>query len=283
MTNLHINNFKQHLTNNSKSPNTIINYIHDLEVYFSLYPILSRENIQNYKQLLLSKNTAPQTINRRLSSLKQYNEYLVEQNITQSVIIIKSDYIKIQSSGNPIKVTIKQVSDFLSNIDKSNKLRDRTIIHLIANTGIRREECVNIKLDHLDLDNNQLTIYYGKGGKSRNILLNDFIVNLLKQYITTDRITYSYFKISPYLFVSQRGIKLCNETINALFKQYGGENVTPHQLRHNYATYLHENNILSIKEIQDQLGHTHISTTLDKYTHARPEVIHRKIHDKRVV
>jgi len=273
---VNLNEFKNYLISCSKSENTISSYISDLEQYFSQYPTLSRENIIKFKNSLSSSAS---TINRKLTSLKQYNEYLLSTKQIDGIYILKEDFIKVQNKGNPTDVTTKQVEKFLERVltkDVDYKSRNIAIIFLIANTGIRRSECCNLLLKNIDLENNEM-IVIGKGNKERTVLLTDKVVELIKNYLV-DR-NKSRYKDSPYLFVSERGNKLCPETINDIFNYYSTpkNKIRPHQLRHNYASTVVENNILTLTELQNQLGHSSISTT-GIYTHARKDTIKKKIN-----
>ena len=273
---VNLNEFKNYLISCSKSENTISSYISDLEQYFSQYPTLSRENIIKFKNSL---SGSASTINRKLTSLKQYNEYLLSTKQIDGIYILKEDFIKVQNKGNPTDVTTKQVEKFLKRVltkDADYKSRNIAIIYLIANTGIRRSECCNLLLKNIDLENNEM-IVIGKGNKERTVLLTDKVVELIKNYLV-DR-NKSRYKDSPYLFVSERGNKLCPETINDIFDYYSTpkNKIRPHQLRHNYASTVVENNILTLTELQNQLGHSSISTT-GIYTHARKDTIKKKIN-----
>jgi len=274
---VNLNEFKNYLISCSKSENTISSYISDLEQYFSQYSTLSRENILKYKNSLSGYSAS--TINRKLTSLKQYNEYLLSTKQVDSIYVLKEDFIKQQNKGNPTDVTTKQVEKFLERVltkDADYKSRNIAIIYLIANTGIRRSECCNLLLKNIDLDNNEM-IVIGKGNKERTVLLTDKVVELIKNYLV-DR-NKSKYKDSPYLFVSERGEKLRPETINAIFDYYSTpkNKIRPHQLRHNYASTVVENNILTLPELQNQLGHSNINTT-GLYTHARKDTIKKKIN-----
>ena len=274
---VNLNEFKNYLISCSKSENTISSYISDLEQYFSQYPTLSRENIIKFKNSLSGSSAS--TINRKLTSLKQYNEYLLSTKQVDGIYVLKEDFIKQQNKGNPTDVTAKQVEKFLKRVltkDANYRSRNIAIIYLIANTGIRRSECCNLLLKNIDLENKEM-IVIGKGNKERTVLLTDKVVEILRNYLV-DR-NKSKYKDSPYLFISERGNKLRPETINAIFDYYSTpkNKIRPHQLRHNYASTIVENNILTLPELQNQLGHSSISTT-GIYTHARKDTIKKKIN-----
>jgi len=275
-----ITQYKSHLTSQSKSPNTINSYIPNITQYFNLYPTLSRPNIQSYIQHLQSNQLSSTTINQKLSSLKSFNEYLLSNGLINSLHIIKQDFIKQQSTGNPTEITTKDLEIFISNLNSINcvhKIRNIAIIYLILNSGIRREEITNLKLKNLDLNKSRLLVI-GKGNKQRIVSINQNLKPILSEYIQY-RSAYK-FSNSPYIFLSERGEKLDKRTINRIFNKYNTKvknKITPHQLRHYWASDMLENGVLSLAELQNQLGHSSISTT-GMYTHARLDNIERRIN-----
>jgi len=221
MNNL-LTSFTQYLTETkNNSPNTIKSYIHDLESYFKYHNIntnntnqsnqqpspLTRPNILSYKHYLQhTKQTNAKTINRILSSLKSYNEFLIlnHPNIQQSLIILSSDYIKIQrSSTSPTNITLKEAIKFMDKIKSSEPYRNYAIVTLIANTGLRISEALSIKINNLYLDDNEMTII-GKGNKQREIIINSTAIKVINEYITNHRYKYKYAATSEYLFVSSK-------------------------------------------------------------------------------
>jgi site-specific recombinase XerD len=278
-----IESFKLNLISLSKSPNTIRNYISDVNHYFKVFNVINRENILKYKGLI--NNFSVSTINCKLSALKSFNEYLLEKGLVSSIVILKSDFIKKQSDGNPTDVTEKQVNYFLKRVrekDHIYKSRNIAIIYLIANTGIRREESTNIKLKDLDLENGELLITKGKGNKQRIVLLNDIAIKVLKYWLK-DRNRFKYAAKSPYLFVSERSEKLHKDSINDIFEYYYTPKcrVKVHSLRHNFASITQEQGILTLPELQNQLGHSSISTS-GLYAHARKDNIKKKINKMQI-
>lgn len=273
-----IQNFNQYLSTQSKSPNTITSYISDLNHYFNLHSTINRTTIQLYKSQI--SHLAATSFNRKLSSLKQFNEYLVSTNTLPEVYIYKQDFIRIQNQGNPTNITEKTVLKFLDRVNTKHamyKSRNIAIIYLMANTGIRREECCNMKLSNIDLRRGEMT-FIGKGNKERTVALNKKAIEVIQNYLE-DRKNHKNVN-SPYLFLSERGEKLTRETINDIFDHYCTPKckVTPHDLRHNYCTTMIEKNILTPKQVQNQAGHSSILTT-DRYTHARIDSIKSKISD----
>lgn len=279
ITQSHLTNFKQHLINNNKSPNTITSYILDINQYLSLFSTLSRENIQQYKSILKQKYST-ETFNHKLSSLKQFNEYLnlPTINILPEVYIIKTDFTKQQYKGNPTTVSEKDVLLFLERVkNKSTTYQSRNIaiIYLMANTAIRREECCNLKLSNI-IGNKMKLI--GKGNKERTVVLNNIAIKVINNYLE-DRVKHKYAN-SEYLFLSERGDKLIKESINGIFKFYCTPKkfqITPHQLRHNWCSTMLERGIYDLIEVKDQAGHSSTKTT-EIYTHARLDSMESKVN-----
>lgn len=272
----HLKNFEQHLLTLSKSQNTIDSYLSDLNQYFTQYDEITRTNIQNYKQQI--SKLAPTTFNRKLSSLKQYNEYLLSQNLIDNVYLYKQDWIRIQDQGNPTNVSEKTVLKFLDRVTKKQTMfhsRNIAIIYLMANTGIRREECCELKLSYIN--GNKLDVK-GKGNKFRTVILTKKAQEVINDYLI-DRAKHKYAD-SEYLFLSERGEKLRKETINTIFNFYCTPKckVKPHDLRHNWCSTMIEKGIYTPKQVQNQAGHKSILTT-DIYTHARMENMEQKIKD----
>lgn len=276
----HLDAYKLDLINKSSSPNTIQSYLATITHYFSISPtpIISRPNIQLYKSQI--SHLSPSTINQKLSALKSFNEYLLSISQIESILIIKQDFIKIQSKGNPTEITSSQVSKFLSKVQSKYCMyqsRNIALIYLMANTGIRREEVCNIKLNNLDIENEELTII-GKGNKFRTVLLNSSCISYIESYLV-DRATHKNH-LSPYLFISERGGSLTKETINDIFNFYctPKNRITPHQLRHNFATTTIEQDIYTLPELQNQLGHSSVATT-GMYAHARKSNMKKKVNN----
>lgn len=277
-----IPNFKQYLISLSKSPNTVRNYTADVTHYFEIFDTINRENILKYKEKI--SGLATTTINCKLSSLKSFNEYLLSEGLIKSLAIIKSDFVKQQSKGNPTDITEKQVAKFLNRVntkDTMYKSRNIAIIYLIANTGIRREEVTNLLLKNLDLENGEL-IVIGKGNKERNVLLNNKAIDVIKDWLK-DRINFKHAADSPYIFVSERSNKLHKDSINGIFELYYTPKcrVKVHSLRHNYGSVTQEQGILTLPELQNQLGHSSISTS-GLYCHARKDNIKKKINKMQI-
>lgn len=278
----YLSDYKQHLSLLAKSQNTIDSYLSDLNQYFAIYQEINRSNIQEYKIKISGLSTS--SINRKLTSLKQFNEYLLGKGLIGEVVVYKQDFIRQQGKGNPTNVTESQVNEFLNyvgNKDHIYKSRNVAIIYLIANTGIRREEITNLKLKNLHLENGILFVL-GKGNKERKVYLNDNVIKVIKDWLK-DRVKFKKAILSQYIFVSERSEKLHKNSINEIFNLYYTDDrkVGVHALRHNFATVSLEQDVLTLPELQNQLGHSSLIVT-SIYTHAREDNIRKKINNLQI-
>lgn len=151
-------------------------------------------------------------------------------------------------------------------VSTENGLRDRAILELMYSSGLRVSEVVNIKVRDLDLDLGVLTCT-GKGSKTRRVPMGTSAVEWVKSYISA-RQKIENIEIQN-LFVSPAGKILNRQLIHGFIKAYGDkcglEGVSPHTLRHSFATHLVQNSA-DIRSVQQMLGHADISTT-QIYTH----------------
>ena len=276
-----VEQYKNYLINQAKSNNTISSYVSDLNHFFTLHDEINRDSIIRYKEEISGLSSS--SINRKLSSLKSFNEFLLMLGLIDSVKIIKRDFVKIQSKGNPTDVTESQVSEFLDKVSNKyslHRVRNIAIVFLIANTGIRREEITNLKLRNLDLVNGELKLI-GKGDKERTVLLNDVAIKVIKDYL---KIREKHkFASSQYIFLTERSEKLNKDTVNYIFNSYcdGGCKVRVHSLRHHMATSAIEQGVLTLPELQNQLGHSNLNT-VGIYAQARKSNIRSKINNLRI-
>ena len=151
-------------------------------------------------------------------------------------------------------------------VSTESGLRDRAILELMYACGLRVSEAVNLQLRDVDLDSGVLTCV-GKGSKTRRVPIGSSAVEWLTKYLAVRR-QQENIEIQN-LFVSPRGIPLTRQLIHSSIKAYGEacglEGVSPHTLRHSFATHLVQNRA-DIRSVQQMLGHADISTT-QIYTH----------------
>lgn len=284
-----LKNFELYLLDNAFSPNTVKGYISDLKLYATWHnnqhsdmDILDRQDIIAYKVYLKhSKRQDAKTINHKLSSLKKYNEYLIDINKMDTIVILKKDMCKIQTEfANPTDITkddVKKFFDSVKNSGSKTALRDFAIVYLLAYTGIRISECLNIQHRDLNLDEQEL-IVHGKGNKQRIVYLNDNVCAVLKEYLNTNR-TYKNYKDfikSQYVFISHRANKMTTSRVNQIFDKYN-DDIHPHSLRHWFCTNALESGML-LHEIANQAGHANIQVTM-RYTNPTKQTLKNKMNN----
>ena len=155
--------------------------------------------------------------------------------------------------ASPCTVEKKDVESFRQRLLEHGSKRDYAIVTLYVYTGIRRSECVSLRLDQVDLISREIRIV-GKGNKQRIVYINDKAVHAIREYLKERD------SDSPYLFVSRQSEKLTPSRINQIFNKYS-DTITPKTLRHYFCSNALENGY-SIHEVANQAGHSNVQTTL---------------------
>jgi integrase/recombinase XerD len=216
----------------------------------------------------LSKGDLSESSKRRLvSSIRGFYKFLMIDGHVKSspaediVAPQKGFYLPKFLNQTEIEMLLAQ-----PDIDTESGLRDRAILELMYSSGLRVSEVVNLLLREVDLDNGVLTCT-GKGSKTRRVPIGSSAVEWLRKYLALRR-KQENIEIQN-LFVSPGGNRLTRQLIHSFVRAYGNscglEGVSPHTLRHSFATHLVQNRA-DIRSVQQMLGHADISTT-QIYTH----------------
>ena len=268
-----LEDFKQWLRLDGKSKKTIENYSLDIGQFLSWITErninldeISREDILNYKVEIMNSGLAVVTINKKINSLRSFNDFLIEKEINVARVIKPGkDRIKIAGgSENNIDVySNEELEKILSAVNKEEvTLRNKLIVYLLLYTGVRVSELVNIKLTDIDLLTGELKII-GKGNKYREIPLNQKLKKVLKSYLNTERKENKYAEDSPYLILTERSPKMHRDTVNyvlrKLCKNYNFK-AYPHKFRHTSFSILIAKGV-DITTISALAGHNSIETT----------------------
>jgi len=160
----------------------------------------------------------------------------------------------------PIVLSVEEVQRFLNSF---TNIKHKAIFTVCYSAGLRVGEILNLKIKDIDSDRMQIRIDQGKGQKDRYSILSDKVLSLLREYVKE-------YRPEEYLFEGQSGGKYSAASIQALMRKHRKmcgikKKVTPHSLRHSFATHLLDNGT-DTRFIQELLGHKHISTT-QIYTH----------------
>lgn len=236
--------------------------------------------------LLHREKIGSRSVARYLSAIRGFFKFLMKEKV------IKSDPIsRIESPARwqklPKFLSVGDVDSLLSQPDKKTDLglRDHAMIQLMYASGLRISELSDLTLERLNLQQG-FVIIMGKGSKERLVPVGKFAMDAINEYLTGSRPKLMRGKMDDHLFVSISGERLSRqrlwEIIKLSAKKAGiKQNVTPHMLRHSFATHLLERGA-DLRSVQTMLGHSDISTT-QIYTHVTTkhlQDLYKKFHPR---
>lgn len=269
-----VSEFLNYIRNKNYSLNTIISYINDLYYFHEFVKMdfdkVKYDDVRDYLEYLNLKKEKSTSVSRKISSLKSFYKFLYKNDY-----IDKKDYplVKVTYPKKEKKLPkFLYYNDLLEIINESSKdkdgVRDRLIIEMLYATGVRVSELVNIKLSDIDFNNKRI-IVCGKGNKERIVYYGDYAEEVLDKYLKTH-----IRKDNNYLFLNSKGEQITDGGIryiidNIMKKLSIKTHVTPHVLRHTFATDM-LNNGCDIKVVQELLGHSSLKAT-EIYTHVTNE------------
>lgn len=236
--------------------------------------------------LRLQRKNKPGTVNRKVSSIKEYLRYLSFLN-TEGAAELKPDLWKRANTGyrGPVNVlSLEEVQQLLELNDRQSLLglRDFTLFTLKYRLGLRIGEVRTIKIQDINLCNESITIH-GKGGKTRVLPLIEDLTQMLQRWLKA-RLRMKNAAEQDALFLSKKGQPISERVIQENFKklveQAGTlslEKVTPHSLRHAFASHAMDSecNIITLKYF---LGHARLSST-EVYLHPSMKTMRKCVND----
>ncbi|WP_175392657.1 MULTISPECIES: site-specific tyrosine recombinase/integron integrase [Aquimarina] len=235
--------------------NTCKTYIIQFEKFINHYcdndiVALSEEEIRSYLQHLISQNKSNSYINQAINSIKFYYEV---------VMGMPNRFYSIERPRKEQKLPqVLSKEEIRSIIANTNNIKHRCIVSLLYSSGLRRSELLDLKLTDIDSKRMLIHIRNAKNNKDRYSLLSEKVVKDLRIY-------YRQWKPKEYLFESPNGMKYSGKSVGAIVnraatKAYIKRKVTPHILRHSFATHLLESGT-DLRYIQTLLGHSSTRTT----------------------
>ncbi|EOT28190.1 site-specific tyrosine recombinase XerD [Enterococcus saccharolyticus] len=259
--------------------NTRKSYQRDLEQYVAF---LNRQKIDNWQKIdrfivvqflqeLQAAEKSPATITRMVTSLRRFHQFLRQERFTDHDPMQHIDSPK-KAQKLPDTLSLNEIERLIETPDTKEVLgiRDRAILEVMYATGLRVSELIGLKLNDLHLSMGLLHTV-GKGDKERIVPLGDLAIQWIECYLEEARpLLTAKHPEETHLFVNSHGTGLSRQGIwknlKALVRKAGiTKNVTPHTLRHSFATHLLENGA-DLRTVQELLGHADISTT-QIYTH----------------
>lgn len=282
-----LKNFENYLKNVRKySLNTINSYISDINIFLEYlhiqklnYKDVNHEVIRSYLKYLDEKKYKNSSINRILSSLNDYYNYLTKCKVTK--------YNYFEDINRPRKekrlpnfINYSEYMSLLATVEKEEneflKARNLLLLEILFDTGLRVSEAVNIEINNINKKEQSIKVL-GKGNKERIVYYGDYAKNYLEDYLNLRRniniVDKDYLFLNKnYTRLTRRGVEYLISDISkkALLRQ----KISPHTLRHSFATEM-LNNGCDIRSVQELLGHKSLSTT-GIYTHVTNEVVRQE-------
>ena len=259
--------------------NTTSSYIRDLEHYATyleeerkVYRVddITKQDIETYLEYLNKNNYTTTSLARKLTAIKNFHKFLLAVNRLPNDVAITLERPKLRKSL-PNVLTVDEV-DKLLNINTITPFdyRNKAMLELLYGTGLRISEMLDLKLTDVDFEN-CIVRCFGKGSKERIVPIGEYIIDSLTSYLNYGRNQLlNKKKISDYLFLNSRGDRISRFSFFKILKKLLREkeikkDVSPHSLRHSFATHMLENGA-DLRSIQELLGHSDIATTRI-YTH----------------
>lgn len=267
----------------------LYSYIQDLSDKQQIGSLLEVERIHILAHLetLKTSGNSARTMARHISSIRSFHQFLLREKISSTDPSVHLEMPQIDRTL-PKVLSIEEIEELLAvpNITKPQGLRDRAMLELLYASGMRISECISLALEDVNLTMGFVRCF-GKGGKERIIPLGRTALIACEEYLREGRPKLSKINHrTDVIFINQRGKPLTRQGVWKLMKEHalkaGIKNeITPHTLRHSFATHLIENGA-DLRAVQEMLGHADISTT-QIYTHVskkRLKEVYKQFHPR---
>lgn len=275
------------------SPNTLDGYSRDLSEFWQTLPEelsikdINSKHIRSFVVSLYSKNNAA-SVSRKLSALRTFFKFLQREKVIKTDPLVGISGPKI-AKIIPVFLTVDEVFQLLETPAPKDQfmLRDKAIMELLYSTGIRVAELVSRNIVDLDFASEVLSVR-GKGNKERLVPVGRPAKESVSAWLAQrEQLIQQRAKRGreveiEALFLNGRGSRLTARSVERLVKSYGEragltQTVTPHALRHSFATHLLEMGA-DLRSVQELLGHSSLSST-QRYTHLNLDHLN-EVYDK---
>lgn len=274
--------------------NTLVSYERDLNK-FSAY--LKKKGVASFQDakkstvtdfMLSEKDSglSANSIARSLAAIKTFFRFLTREGFVKVDITSVIDTPRLWKHL-PDALSMGEVDRLLSmpNLKDWVGIRDKALLEIMYATGMRVSEAVSLNIQDINLDLG-IVKCFGKGSKERIVPLGRAASTAVKRYLDKVRPLLAKSGAEKGLFLTRLGHKMTRQMFWKIIKSYTkkariGKNITPHTLRHSFATHLLERGA-DLRSVQEMLGHANISTT-QIYTHINKErlkMIHRQFHPR---
>lgn len=277
--NLSITSFIEYISYEKKySDNTVTAYKKDLETFqefcnheFEEINIINApySYIRNWIVELVEKNISNRSINRKVSSLKSYYNFLLKTKQLKENPLRKHQSLKIAKRIN-IPFSQKEIEEVINLFDDKidfESVRDKLVVELLYTTGMRKAELIGLKNESIDL-NQEIVKVLGKRNKERQIPLLKSVIDSIRIYQLERRKINSN---SEFFFITKKGKKLYSTLVYRIINDYFSKvsvkaKKSPHVIRHSFATHL-LNEGADLNSVKELLGHASLAST-QVYTHS---------------
>ncbi|MDD7151582.1 MAG: tyrosine recombinase XerD [Clostridium sp.] len=235
---------------------------------------ISYNNLLDYLKYLDDNKYEVSSVARKIVSIKAFHKYLSENyNVIDISTKINTPrfYRKL-----PNILTIEEVDNLLDiKLDTPFDYRNKAMLELMYSSGLRVSELINLELSDIDLNNNYVRCF-GKGSKERIVPIGEYSSKYLSIYINEYRDSMKKGYYTEKIFLNNHGKEMTRQGFFKIVKRIAkdkdiNKNITPHMLRHSFATHL-LNNGADLRTIQEMLGHSSISTT-QIYTNVTNDIL----------
>jgi len=237
---------------------TYFTFVADFFEYVNAIPLeeLTNRDVEKFiEDVFIPRRYSISTHRQYISAMKQFVNFNTSTKIENLALT--------RPKSSKLLPSVLSIEEIIELLRCTKNLKHRAILALIYSAGLRISELINLQLAHIDIDRRQIIIKHAKGRKDRNLILAESFIPVLKNYLNTYNPKVYFTEGKPYE-------KYSSESVRAFLKRSCqsakiSKKVTPHTLRHSYATHLLENGI-DLRYIQELLGHAKPETTMI-YTH----------------
>jgi integrase/recombinase XerD len=272
------------------SKNTIEAYSHDLYQFLNHLKgkgtqeigEVDKFDVRGFLLALKRKNLSTKSIARNLVAIRTFYKFLIQEGILETNPIEQLESPKVAKTLPEI-LTLKEIEQLLEqpNLQTPLGIRDRTMLEILYATGMRVSELTHLPTHQVNLEGGYV-ILYGKGSKERMVPIGGEAMKWITLYLKTARGILSKGRENSSLFINRSGKGMSRQRFWKILKNYAKKaglrkRITPHLLRHSFASHLLEGGA-DLRSVQMMLGHVDISTT-QIYTHVTGERL-KKIHQR---